>query len=360
MTSCGYFIQSIDDSAKTVLKLNTKKLSVLFSHNINGETHPCGCRHHPLGGLAQVAGKMHEIKQANKTFYIDTGDTLFDNVEVPKSLIRSQEYKARTITQALEMLGLKLFTPGDQDFANGSSFIKKLQEERELPVFVSNLNDNKLFKSFKKYQIIENGPHKLFFISVIDPSLIRDKSLSLKFEEPMTAIQKAIKEVKSLGYTSSNSFHRLILMSHSGYEKDKILAEKFPEIDWLIGAHSQSFFRKPRIIGKTKIVQVLSRNHYLGEIQFDFTGDKSKDKYKIHEMRDEVKNKLKPNPFISLIDSHKAKLKKIQSEEQDLLLLEHDNNKKQFPFETAASCMECHEKQTKFWQGTAIPLHTSH
>lgn len=356
LSSCGYFIQSIDDSAQAVLKLNTKKLSLVFSHNINGETHPCGCRHHPLGGLPQVAGKMHEIKQANQIFYVDTGDTLFDNVEVPKTLVRSQEYKARTIVQGLEKLGLQLFTPGDQDFANGANFLRQLQSENKLPVFVSNLLSKDLFKYHKKYQIIENGPHKLFFMAVLDPVLIRDKRISLKFEEPITAIPKAINDLERMGYSSSDPFHRLILMSHAGYDKDKILAEKFPQIDWLIGAHSQSFFRKARKIGQTNMVQVLSRNHYLGEIQFDFTGNKTKDKYLIHEMRDEVKDKLKPNPFIAFIDEHKAKLKKIQSDEQDLMLAEYDKNKKVFPFETAASCLECHEEQAKFWQGTAHSL----
>jgi hypothetical protein len=356
LSSCGYFIKSIDDSGQSVLKMDTKKLSIIFSHNINGETHPCGCRHHPLGGLPQVAGMMHEIQKSSKTFYIDTGDTLFDNVEVPKTLVRSQEYKAKTIVEALEKLDLQLFTPGDQDFANGANYLKKLQEEHKLPVFLSNLSNQTMFKYHKKYQVIENGPHKLFFMAVFDPVLLRNRSLAFNFENPMTAIPKAINELEKIGYSSSNKFHRLILMSHSGYDKDKAIAKKFPQIDWIVGAHSQSFFRKARKIGNTKIVQVLSRNHYLGEIKFDFTGDKTKDTYAIHEMRDNVKDKLKPNPFVAFIDQHKIKLKKIQSDEQDIMLAQYDKNKKVFPYETASSCMECHEKQSEFWQGTAHSL----
>lgn len=353
LASCGYFINSMEGTGPTVLKMETKKLSVVFSHNINGETHPCGCRHHPLGGLPQVAGKMHELKKSHPIYYVDTGDTLFDNVEVPKTLIRSQEYKAESIVQALELLNLSLFTPGDQDFANGIAYIKKLQENHKLPIFVSNLVNPKIFKYHKEVQVIENGPHKLFFIAVLDPALIRNKTTAMFFAEPLVAIKGAIEKAKGLGFSSSNSMHRLILMSHSGYDKDKVIAEKYPQLDWIIGAHSQSFFRKPRKVGNTKLVQVLSRNHYLGEIQFDFTGDKSKDKYLIHEMRDSEKDKLKPNPFIAFIDEHKAKLKSIQTAEQDVMLANYDKNKKVFPYETASSCMECHEKQSEFWQGTA-------
>lgn len=353
LASCGYFINSIDGSAPKVLKMKTQKLSVVFSHNINGETHPCGCRHHPLGGLPQVAGKMEEIKKSHPIFYVDTGDTLFDNVEVPKTLIRSQEYKAETIAKALEMLNLALFTPGDQDFANGTEYLNTIQAKHKLPIFLSNLTNRKMFKYHKEIQIIENGPHKLFFMAVLEPSLIRSNTLRLQLEDPATALTKTIKKAEDLGYTSSNSMHRLILMSHSGFDKDVALAKKFPQLDWIIGAHTQSFFRKPRKEGKTQIVQVLSRNHYLGEIEFDFTGDKTKDKYHIHEMRDSEKDKLTPNPFTAFIDTFKSNLKKIQSDEQDVLLANYNHSKKVFPYETAASCLECHEKQTEFWQGTA-------
>lgn len=356
IASCGYFINSIDGPGNTVLKLETKKLSVIFSHNINAETHPCGCRHHPLGGLPQVAGKMHEIKQDHPIYYVDSGDTLFDNVEVPKSLINSQEYKAENLLKALNLLDLQLFTPGDQDLANGLSYLRKLQKTSRLPILLTNLNNDAIFEHHKKFQIIENGPHRIYFLGVLEPSLIRKPNERVNFGESIPAIEKGIKLIEDAGYNHKDPFHRLILLSHSGIDKDKQIAKKFNQIDWIIGAHTQSFLRKPRKEGNTKIVQILSRNHYLGEIIFDFTGDKTKDKYQIHEMRDEEKNKLKPNPFVAWIDKHKSELKEIQIKEQDLLYKEYQKNQKTFPYETAASCMECHDEQAKFWQGTAHSL----
>ena len=59
---------------------------------------------------------------------------------------------------------------------------------------------------------------------------------------------------------------------------------------------------------------------------------------------------------MAYIENHKKELREIQLNEQDLLLAEYRKNQKVFPYTTANSCMECHSKQTDFWQGTAHSL----
>ena len=63
LSSCSFIIEKfINDESYDVVGLKKKKLSIVFSHNVHGETHPCGCRHFPLGGLPQVAGQIKSIK----------------------------------------------------------------------------------------------------------------------------------------------------------------------------------------------------------------------------------------------------------------------------------------------------------
>ena len=81
LSSCSYFISHIDKNeraAEDQKKSNSPQtLALVFSHNISGETHPCGCRNFPLGGLPQVAGLFSSLSKNAEVFYVDTGDTFF-------------------------------------------------------------------------------------------------------------------------------------------------------------------------------------------------------------------------------------------------------------------------------------------
>src|SRR5690606_4357097 len=160
---------------------------------------------------------------------------------------------------------------------------------------VFSANAGEKFTVAKKSWIQFNkGPHQFFIIAITDPKIIQDEFQNY-FSDPEVALAKTIKEIEKSGFDAKNEFHRLILLSHSGYEKDEYWAKNFPNINWIIGAHSQKFTRTPLLEGKTKIVQALSQNHYLGEIKLDLTGNRDKDGYELHEMHDSLSKLLEPN-----------------------------------------------------------------
>ena len=347
--SCQDFVKNTNTYEYNELISNYKNASevhLVFSHNISGETHPCGCRHFPLGGLPQFAGKLHEIKSKYPTIYIDTGDTLFPNANIPKSMEKSLSFSAQNLNKALNKLDLKLFTPGDQDLAKGLDYLARLQKESNYLFLISNFNKN-IKLTHKKWIKTKIANLELYFIGVLDPDAVlpRDRGL---LTDPVTSIQAALKEIGDS--RSKNS--RIILLSHSGMEKDKLFAKKFKQIDWIIGAHTQSFTRHSVDEGNTKIVQVLSRNHYMGDISINLS-DKKKDGFKIHEMRSDQAKKLPKNPFDKFITDHKSKLQEIQKKEQDELSVKSDPKEKVKP---PTSCLECHTDQYKHWQTTAHSL----
>jgi len=349
--SCTELIQSLDENEPVVIGNKEKGLSLVFSHNISGETHPCGCRHFPLGGLPQVAGAIKEIADKNKVIYVDTGDTFFPSSKLPKNLEKSFTYSANNLAKGLEKLGLNFYLPGDQDFAQGIDFLKKLSRERKFQFLITNLKDNNSFKH-RKFAYLESGPHKIFFLGIVNPNILLGKEQEL-FSDPFTAIANTLAQIKSMGYESINPFHRLVIFSHSGLKKDYKLAERFPQIDWIIGAHDQSFTRTPLLEGKTRVVQTLSRNHYLGHIFFDFKGGKAKDRFQLIEVKEGLEEKLSPNPFNKFIRDHKHKMRELQELEQSEMII---TPSKLPSFRPALSCIECHEKQGEHWKKTAHSL----
>ena len=68
------------------------------------------------------------------------------------------------------------------------------------------------------------------------------------------------------------------------------------------------------------MIQVLSRNHYLGELKISLEKDKSQDTFEIHEMREAQRDKLNPNPFIKFIVDHKTEMQRLQKLEQGTII----------------------------------------
>lgn len=350
-TSCSFFIEKfIGEQSYEVVGLKQKKLSLVFSHNLHGETHPCGCRHFPLGGLAQVAGQITKLEKDSDVIYVDTGDTFFDSLSIPETLAQSRAYNAQGLALGLSKVGLKYWVPGDNDFAKDVSFLKELVAKADFTILLSNLKKKDLLPH-KEFALIERGPHKIFLLGMIHPSLVPNP-FKKNFAAPREFMPTMLKLLKEKGFDSKNVFHRLVLLSHSGKELDDKTAEQFPQISWIIGAHTQNFYRSAQLVNKTQIVQVLSRNHYLGNITFDLTKDRTQDSYLVHEIRDELKDELKPNPLLSFIDKHKQELKKIQLKEQEMMTTGDTNLK----YTTSKGCMECHDKQVDWWQGTSHSL----
>jgi hypothetical protein len=352
LSSCSNFVKEIDSKNLSSID-NAKKenLYLLFSHNLSGETHPCGCRQFPLGGLPQVYGLHQTLKAQGEILYVDTGDTFFPSSNIPKSMNESLSYAANNLASGLDKLGLNYFIPGDQDFALGIDFLKNLAQNHKFIFLISNLKDENLIKH-ERMAIIERGKTKIFLVGLVNPEAINTKEAEL-FRNPNEVMKELLGELLSRGMDLSNPYHRLIVLSHAGIDLDEKFAEAYPQIDWIIGAHSQSFLRYSRDVGNVKIVQTLSKNHYVGDITIATNLKKESDTYTLHEIRDELEAKANPNPMREFIDAHKAKMSELQLKEQNQMVHFNDSTGKNIKkFKSPKSCMECHKAQHDFWSET--------
>jgi hypothetical protein len=343
--SCSRFVSLTDKEAfqEKIVTESGKSTGVIhFSHNINGELYPCGCRHFPLGGIPQIAGAIAKSNKSNYVIYVDTGDMLFPSTIIPDALKETLIFNANNLVEANSKLGLKFFVPGDQDFALGEDYLVDVSSKATFTFLVSNFSEKTKIKH-KKWAKISLPNLNLYFIGITDPSIYPSEYQSL-FSSPEQAIENALDEIPN------DRNQRIILLSHSGIDKDTEWAKKYPRINWIIGAHTQNFLRDPILEGTTKIVQTLSKNHYLGSIKIDLgNGDEN---YELVEIRDELKDELKPNPLSEFLDKHKLGLREVQAKEQALLSISDPNQR----IVTANNCVQCHKSQFTFWQQTSHSL----
>lgn len=345
ISSCTQFVQSTDgDYFQEYKGKSANNLNIIFSHNINGETHPCGCRNFPLGGVPQAFGVIKSESAKAPVLYIDSGDTFFPSPVVPSFLHDSVLFTANKIAESLDKAGLKFMTPGDNDFALGENFLIELTKKHQFKFLITNAS-SKMKLLHKKEILIEHGELKLLFLGVIDPDLVRAETKNL-LTDPSQAIVKYITLAKKR-FSNDKNF-KIILLSHSGIETDRIHAKNVDGIDWIIGAHSQSYLRFSEDIKKTQLVQVLARNHYLGKISLPLN-PKSKESYEILEVKAESSDLIKKNPMVNWLSEYKSDLNKIQEAEQAKITVTSTDNH----LSTQVSCKECHSKQTQFWQQTS-------
>jgi len=221
---------------KTKDDFSPAPLYILFNHNAQGETHPCGCRHYPLGGVTPIEGLLHHLRhdigltppglssplialnqqlpdyqqqvlaskevrspQTSEVLFFDSGDMLFPLTFIAEDQKVSQKFQATWLIKKMKSLGLNAVTPGDQDFAAGWDFYWQLIGETQLPVLIANFIPQNLLntksasisldaetaqeiqssykhvmKWHRRSMIINYGPHRIFVTGVIDPELYTD------------------------------------------------------------------------------------------------------------------------------------------------------------------------------------------
>jgi len=225
---------------------------------------------------------------------IDTGDILGAGINPRRHKFIAKTYK---------YLNYDIWTPGDQDFIEG----KKLFFDALLPSIKTTLNTNMLVegKSFGvPYVIKEFNGVKIGFTSTISKELEKYVSPIRKLDVTINEQSKSLKPViKELNEKSDI----VVLLSHSGHDIDKELAQNHNNIDLIIGGHSQTLLKEPTIISDTYVVQAGKAGYRVGIIHLEIENSK------IINFKNNLillDKKIKNHPEVmKIIDEYKNKVK---------------------------------------------------
>lgn len=326
------------------------KLSIIFTGNINAEIEPCGCRQFPLGGMDNVYGALESERAQSSVIFIDAGDTFYQASFIPDGEEDSSFKKANAVKEGLNLLKLNYKVLGDQDLSGGEKNLEKLINKSHFKILGSNISSS-LKIDYVKYDKIDFFNHKIFLFGITNPETIQPQYRK-HFQPIEDSISRVIKELEQKeGFDKKNPYHKLILISHSGEKVEQKLAKKFPNLDWILGSHSMNFTQKPVMHGSTSLAQMLSRNHYIGKIEFN--KDQEKETYSVIEINQALAKNVKENPLTTFLKEQKSIIDLAQSKEQDSQYEQfYESNR----IPTATTCMDCHDAQGTFWQKTPHSL----
>jgi 2',3'-cyclic-nucleotide 2'-phosphodiesterase (5'-nucleotidase family) len=183
-----------------------------------------------VGGLARVATLKKTIAASGRTpFLVIAGDFLSPSVS-------SSVFKGGHMIAALNAAGLDMATLGNHEFDFGDDELITQMHAATFQWVVSNIVDTNTGKPIgdaAPYVVKQFGALKVGFIGLClnTSEITGDKLKHTRIIDPLTAADQYLPILKQAGATV------FVAVTHLAIATDQALAEKYPELDLIIGGH---------------------------------------------------------------------------------------------------------------------------
>jgi len=271
--------------------VSAETLTILHTNDFHSRVEPInkynsGCKPEDneagkcFGGYARLINAIKAAKaDTNNAILVDGGD------QFQGSLFYTY-YKGKVAAEMMNRLGYDAMTVGNHEFDDGPEVLRGFIDQVDFPVLMSNAdisNERLLNNVLKPSVVIERGGEEIGLIGLTpeDTADLASPGKAIKFSNPAEAVAREVKKLTDAGVD------RIIVLSHSGYQVDKIVASDVDGIDVIVGGHSNTFLSNtsdkaqgpyPTWIknpngGKTAIVQAYAYGKYLGRLDVEFDDD---------------------------------------------------------------------------------------
>jgi len=215
------------------------KVTVVFTHNTNGFLEDCGCSGHKWGGLHRRAAVFSTVAENDpEAFYLDAGDIISTYHRFP--------LKDQYVAEIMKRLRYDAIGFGDQELINGIRFYDTWI--KNLPMVSSNL-----VGMGESGKVLKKRGVRAAVISLVNPDFLMTLPDSL--HPFLDLIPPKIVLRQLISNFQKEEIRNIILLSQLGLDKDKELAEEFPELSLIISGHDQDPRDSLWVVNGTPIVQ---------------------------------------------------------------------------------------------------------
>lgn len=250
-----------------------------------------------IGGIARIATEIKEIKAENKnTLVLHAGDDL------SRGDLITTCFGGEANMLAMDSIGFDAYTPGNGDFYYGVNNLVKQTSLMKFPTLLANIVYKDEKPIFPPYMIKEIAGIRIAILGLGYIHEEHPSSRMLKLNNPIMVAQKYIPILREKS-------DMIIALTHIGLGADKLLAEKVPDIDVIVGGHTHSLLEKPMMVTRSKgkgdvvIVQAGDYGQFLGKLDLYLRADDS-GKYKVvkaDETLIPINNKIKDDEEVTQI-----------------------------------------------------------
>ena len=225
-----------------------------------------------FGGSARLMTAINDAKaRSNNWVLLDGGDQF-------QGTLFFSYYKGQLAAEMMNQMGYTAMTVGNHEFNHGPEVLRGFIDSVEFPVLMSNADytgEPLLKDALIKSTVIEQGGEKVGLIGLTPQSTaeLSSPGPNITFTDPAPAAQAEVDKMLADGV------NKIILLSHSGYEIDKYIADATNGIDVIVGGHTNTYLNSnddgadgpyPTVQNGVQIVQAYAYGKYLGELNVTF------------------------------------------------------------------------------------------
>ena len=229
-----------------------------------------------LGGAAYLSALINELREEEDTvFLFDSGDMFTGTLA---TLTKGEALLEMMMTMEYDALGI-----GNHEFDDGPETLRVFMDSVDFPVLMANANvdmepelKDQLQKSTTLYQ--NNRKIGLIGINTVDTAELSSPGENVIFTDAVAAVQSEVDFLTEAGVNI------IILLSHSSYGIDKMIAANTTGVDVIVGGHDNTYLSNvsdrakgpyPTVVNGTQIVQAYAYGKFLGELSvlFDEAGN---------------------------------------------------------------------------------------
>ncbi|CAO2634090.1 Nt5e [Lemmus lemmus] len=237
-----------------------------------------------VGGVARLYTKVQQIrKEEPNVLLLDAGDQY-------QGTIWFTVYKGLEVSHFMNTLRYDAMALGNHEFDNGvEGLIDPLLRNVKFPILSANIKakgslEPQIAGLYLPYRVLSVGGENVGIVGYTskETPFLSNPGTNLVFEDEITALQPEVDKLKTLNVS------KIIALGHSGFEMDKLIAQKVKGVDVVVGGHSNTFLytgsppskeipagKYPFIVTsddgrKVPVVQAYAFGKYLGYLKVEF------------------------------------------------------------------------------------------
>ncbi len=225
-----------------------------------------------FGGMARMVTAIEAAKARHDNYLLVDGGDQFQGT------LFYQYYKGQTAAEFMNQLGYDAMAVGNHEFDDGPEALEEFAKLANFPVLMSNADlsaEPGLAAVIEKSVVLEKAGEKIGIIGVtpINNDELASPGPNITFVDPSPAIQAEVDKLTAEG------INKIVLLSHSGYGVDNVIAINTTGIDVIVGGHSNTLLSNtsdraagpyPDMVNGVAIVQAYAYGKYLGELNVTF------------------------------------------------------------------------------------------
>jgi|WetSurMetagenome_2_1015567.scaffolds.fasta_scaffold20765_3 2',3'-cyclic-nucleotide 2'-phosphodiesterase (5'-nucleotidase family) len=253
------------ESAKKKPPARSAELTVIFSSDLLGKVRSCGCVIEDQGGLGRWATFTGRIRESvDNLVVVDAGDAFGPELSFTQK-------EAELTFDAMNVVGLDAFTPGETEFVFGLPFLLDVASRAKFPIVAANIVDPAtgvgIFGAPYTIKTLKGGL-RVAITGVLDDAIRFPAYIDVsKFK-----VLPAIETIRNLVPELRTKADFLIVLSHMGKERSLELARQVNEFDLVVIGHGKPVVKELEKQGKSIMLATGGSGQYMGRIDLSLSG----------------------------------------------------------------------------------------